>query len=91
MQAHATKSQRASRRKQPADMHPAMIVALLRISGWTLRRLSVAHGLKATTLSDALRKPWPRGERIIAEAIGRSPESIWPSRYVIRAARKAKA
>ncbi|WP_233358209.1 helix-turn-helix domain-containing protein [Vibrio cholerae] len=25
--------------------------------------------------------PWPKGERIIAEAIGMTPQEVWPSRY----------
>ncbi|EEJ2444476.1 helix-turn-helix domain-containing protein [Salmonella enterica subsp. enterica serovar 13,23:y:e,n,z15] len=25
--------------------------------------------------------PWPKGERLIAEALGVAPEKIWPSRY----------
>ncbi|WP_249891443.1 helix-turn-helix domain-containing protein [Mixta hanseatica] len=24
---------------------------------------------------------WPKGERLIAEALGVAPEQIWPSRY----------
>ncbi|MCD5733091.1 helix-turn-helix domain-containing protein, partial [Klebsiella pneumoniae] len=24
---------------------------------------------------------WPKGERLIAEALGIAPEQIWPSRY----------
>jgi Ner family transcriptional regulator len=29
----------------------------------------------------ALVRPWPKGELLIAEAIGISPAEIWPSRY----------
>lgn len=43
--------------------------------------LSRANGLASTTLANALRFPWPKGEQIIAEQIGVSPEDIWPSRY----------
>lgn len=40
------------------------------------------HGYAApTTLTNALARPWPKGERIIAQAIGVSPAEIWPSRY----------
>ncbi|CCK09528.1 Ner-like regulatory protein [Cronobacter sakazakii 696] len=28
-----------------------------------------------------LTRPWPRGEKIIAEALGTEPWIIWPSRY----------
>ena len=70
--------------KKPAskDWHRADIVAAVRRAGWSLRKLALAHGYKqATTLSVALDRPWPKGERIIAEAIGVDPATIWPSRY----------
>ncbi|WP_038267972.1 helix-turn-helix domain-containing protein, partial [Xenorhabdus cabanillasii] len=43
--------------------------------------LSVAAGLAADTLRNALVRPWPKGEKIIAQAIGVEPAVIWPSRY----------
>ncbi|PMR74113.1 helix-turn-helix domain-containing protein [Billgrantia endophytica] len=71
--------------KKPAlqDWHRADIVAAVRKAGWTLRKLATHYGYKhATTLSVALDRRWPKGERIIAEAIGVDPATIWPSRYV---------
>lgn len=71
--------------KKPAsqDWHRADIVAALRKAGWSLRRLSVHHGYAApTTLKNALDRHWPKGERIIAAAIGVDPADIWPSRYM---------
>ncbi len=38
-------------------------------------------GLSSSTLSNALIRKWPKGERLIAEAIGVKAETIWPSRY----------
>lgn len=69
--------------KKPAlqDWHPADIVALLRKAGWTLRRLSVKHGYHPSSLQVALRAPWPKAEKIIAMAVGKRPQQIWPSRY----------
>ena len=70
--------------KKPAkhDWHRADIKAALEKAGWSLRGLSVHHGYKAAqTLQIALHRPWPKGERLIAEAIGLTPEDIWPSRY----------
>jgi len=73
-------SKNRSPKKQ--DWHRADIVAALRKAGWSLRRLSVHHGYASpTTLTHALDRPWPKGERLIAEAIGVSPAEIWPSRY----------
>jgi len=67
------------------DWHPADIVAALRKQGWSLRRLSGHHGYHPQALAGTLRRPWPRAERLIAEAIGVPPEQIWPSRYEQRA------
>lgn len=63
------------------DWDPADIVAALHKRGWSLRQLSFAHGYRANALKHALRRPYPRAERIIAEALGLEPARIWPSRY----------
>jgi Ner family transcriptional regulator len=64
------------------DWHRADIVAALRKSGWSLRRLATHHGYSHPgTLINALERRWPKGQRLIAEAIGVKPEEIWPSRY----------
>jgi Ner family transcriptional regulator len=55
--------------------------------GWSLRKLSLKHGLAPRTLADVLRRPWPRGEQLIADVIGVPPNLIWPSRYAARAKR----
>lgn len=66
----------------PQDWHRADIKAALEKAGWSLRKLSKAHGYAApTTLTIPLARPWPKGERIIADAIGIDPAKIWPSRY----------
>ncbi|WP_080092290.1 helix-turn-helix domain-containing protein [Salmonella enterica] len=48
-----------------SDWHPADIIA----------------GLASSTLANALTRHWPKGERLIAEALDVAPEDIWPSRY----------
>jgi Ner family transcriptional regulator len=72
------------------DWHPADIVAALRKAGWSLRRLSVHHGYRPGQLASATFGPWPKGERLIAAAIGVAPEVIWPSRWAVRAEREAR-
>lgn len=67
-----------------ADWHRALIVASLRMAGWSLRRLSVAHGLSEHTLKTALDVSYPKAEKIIADAIGLDPQTIWPQRYAKR-------
>lgn len=39
------------------------------------------NGLSSSTLANALSRPWPKGEMIIAKALGTDPWVIWPSRY----------
>jgi len=63
------------------DWHRAEIVCALRLRGWSLRRLSAEQGYKPGVLKGALDRPWPKGQQIIAEALGVDPASIWPSRY----------
>ncbi|AYA40576.1 helix-turn-helix domain-containing protein [Xenorhabdus nematophila] len=63
------------------DWHRADIHAALEKRGTNLRTLSVKAGLAADTLRNALIRPWPKGEKIIAQAIGVEPAVIWPSRY----------
>ncbi len=69
-------------KKQPSvDWHKADIKAALEKAGWSLSRLSRHHGYTRTALKNALSKPWPKAERLIAEALGIRPQTIWPSRY----------
>ena len=63
------------------DWHPADIVAALHKRGTSLAKLSREAGLASSTLSNTLTRPWPKGEKLIADALGISPEIIWPSRY----------
>jgi len=66
-------------RKQ--DWHTADIIAALRKRGTTLAALSRKSGLSSSTLANALSRPWPKGEWLIANAINVHPSEIWPSRY----------
>lgn len=61
--------------------HQADIIAGLRKKGTSLAALSRASGLSSSTLANALCRPWPKGEFLIAEAIGIHPSEIWPERY----------
>lgn len=63
------------------DWHRIDIVAALHKQGITMRELSEQAGLKPDTLKNALARSYPKGERIIASALGTAPEFIWPSRY----------
>ena len=63
------------------DWHQADIIAALRKKGTTLAAVSRSAGLSSSTLSNALSRPWPKGELLIARALGVHPSLIWPSRY----------
>ncbi|KQN64448.1 transcriptional regulator [Erwinia sp. E602] len=67
--------------KMKSDMHPADIVAAIKKRKSSLAALSRQAGLSSGTLANALKKPWPKGEFIIARALGVHPSVIWPSRY----------
>lgn len=67
---------------EPAsDWHPADILAALKKRGHSLAGLSVANGYHPTAAGKALKRPWPALEALVANALDRSPASIWPSRY----------
>jgi Ner family transcriptional regulator len=72
-----------SKKPVVTDWHPADIVAALWKRGTSLQKLAREHNppyhQRALTL--ALRRPWPKAERLIAEAIGATPQTIWPSRH----------
>lgn len=63
------------------DWHRADIIAALKKAGWSLSALSQHHGYSRGTLASAMDRHWPKGEALIAEAIGLSPRAIWPTRY----------
>ena len=63
------------------DWHPADVLAALKKRGLSLVKLSTDNGYHPTAAGKALKRPWPAMERIIADALGLPPETIWPSRY----------
>ena len=65
-------------RKQ--DMHPADIIAMLHKRKLSLAALSRQAGLSSSTLANTLNRPWPKGEKIIAEALEIDPAHTCPSR-----------
>jgi Ner family transcriptional regulator len=63
------------------DWHNADIIASLRKKGTSLAGVSRDAGLCSSTLANALFRPWPKGEWLIADALQVHPAEIWPSRY----------
>ena len=50
------------------DWHRADVIAALKKTGIPLAKLSRRSGYSTGTLANALVRPWPKGERIIADA-----------------------
>lgn len=73
-----------------ADWTPQRVLYELHLRGCSLRQLSLHNGLHERSLSCALRKPWPRGEQIIARALRVKASAIWPSRRNRASREKAK-
>ncbi|MEW5559404.1 helix-turn-helix transcriptional regulator [Enterobacter asburiae] len=64
------------------DWHKADIIAALHKRGTNMAKLSREAGLASSTLANVLLRPWPKGEWMIANALGLHPSVIWPTRYV---------
>lgn len=71
--------------KKISDWHSADIIAAIRKKGSTLSAVSRNSGLSSSTLTNALTnaltRPWPKGEYIIADFLDIHPSEIWPTRY----------
>ena len=79
---------RSTMNKSPTPKKPVSIdwpshyiVYRLRERGQSLRRLARLNGYSPTGGALAIVRSWPNMERIIAAAIGVTPQEIWPSRY----------
>ncbi|MBE4621025.1 transcriptional regulator [Vibrio navarrensis] len=64
------------------DWHRADVISALKKNGTSMAALSRENGLSSGSLYNALVRPWPKGEQIIAKALGKEPQDIWPTRYV---------
>ena len=58
------------------DWHRADIIAALKKQDWSIRALAAQANVHPTTLYGALVKPYPKSERVIADALGLKPEQI---------------
>ncbi|MEI6419216.1 MAG: helix-turn-helix domain-containing protein [Sphingomonadales bacterium] len=72
------------------DWHPADIKAALAKEKTSLAALARQHGVTNSVLSIALKRSFPKWERIIASAIGQDPRIIWPRRFAERDAELAR-
>ncbi|MEN0616584.1 helix-turn-helix transcriptional regulator [Klebsiella indica] len=63
------------------DWHPADIIAALHKCGTSMAVVSREAELASSTLANALSRPWPKGEWLIATSLNVYPATIWPTRY----------
>ena len=63
------------------DWHSADVKCALAKAGTNLAQLARENDLASSTLRNVFRFRCPKFERIVAEAIGKTPDQIWPSRY----------
>jgi Ner family transcriptional regulator len=66
----------------PKDWPRAKIKRAIYSNGHTLKGLSIAYGYRSVdAFAQALQRPYPKIEKLIAQLLGLTPETIWPSRY----------
>lgn len=63
------------------DMHPEDIKAEIHKRGLSFAELGRRNGYASGSLKGVLRAPCESYQQIVADALGRPPETIWPSRY----------
>ncbi|SDK54179.1 transcriptional regulator, Nlp family [Methylophilus rhizosphaerae] len=69
--------------KKPAssDWHRADVIAAFKKRDTSITRVAREKGMNNSYLLGALNKPYPKAERMLAEFLGVTPQTIWPSRY----------
>lgn len=72
---------RSPKKVEQQDWHRADIKAALEKKGWSLRQLGITHGYHPDVFKNALARPYPEVERLIAKALGLEPQTLWPTRY----------
>lgn len=68
-------------KKRSGDWHPEDIKAAVRKRGWTLKGLARTRGLPINACQQACSHPRYHGELAIADVLGVSAATIWPSRF----------
>jgi Ner family transcriptional regulator len=71
-------------RESICDWPASRIAYELKLRNSSFRQLAREHGYAANTLLNVTRVPWPKGEAIVAVALGQKVEAIWPLRVQAR-------
>ena len=53
----------------------------IHMQGLTMAKVAAAAGVDRRTLYQVFQKPYPRMEKIVAEALGMTPQVLFPERY----------
>lgn len=64
-----------------ADKVRAWVIYQLAVQGRSVASVGRDAGVSRQTIHQVFARPYPRMERLIADALGLRPEDIWPSRY----------
>ncbi|MBP5857254.1 helix-turn-helix domain-containing protein [Marivibrio halodurans] len=73
-----------------ADKSPEEVRYLLNRKGLTFADVDRLHGLKSGIARQTARHPHVHGEQALAEAVGLTPQQLWPSRYDARTGERLK-
>lgn len=69
-------------KNNPSDWTRSQVIATLHDNNISLVSLAKAYGLRgSSSMSIALTRNYPIGEKRIADALNLHPIQIWPSRY----------
>jgi len=80
-----------AKKPTPQDWNKEDIKAAVWKTGTTMKGLALANGYRSVdAINQALFRPYPKAERVIAKAVNKKPEEIWPSRYQFNASPKRK-
>lgn len=73
------------------DWNKEDIKAAVWKAGFTMKGLAITNGYRSVdAINQALFRPYPKAERIIARAINEKVENIWPSRYKFNASNRRR-
>lgn len=61
-------------------MHPADVIAALHKRGTSLRKIARDNGY--SHIQRVLTSRWLAAEQLVAQALGTTPQALWPSRYL---------
>ena len=77
---HASRQKDQSNPQNP-ELRWAWIKYQLNLSDLSLRKLALSKGVKPQTISKCRHIPYPKMEKVLADAVGLKPQELFPDRY----------